>query len=85
MDEMERRGYRPDPKWRVPYWRGDKIGHDRLFGDADFVDDQYCYATHKGGVIYPEHDNTYLKVCVDLLKEKEAPIDWALVEEKLHI
>ena len=81
MDEMECRGYHPDEKWRVPYWRGDKIGHDRLFGDADFVDDQYCYAKHKGGIIYPEHDKAYLDECIALLKEKEAPIDWDAVEK----
>ena len=48
---------------------------------ADFVDDQYCYAKHKGGIIYPEHDKAYLDECVALLKEKEAPIDWDAVEK----
>ena len=85
MDEMERRGYSPDRIWDDPCWRGSTLGREEGWADADFVDDQYCYAAHKGGVIYPEHDNTYLKVCVDLLREKEAPIEWALVEEKLHI
>ena len=81
MDEMERRGYRPDPKWRVPYWRGDKIEYDCLFGDADLADDQYCYAKNKHGIIYPEHNDDYLHKCIALLKEKKAPIDWEKVRE----
>ena len=76
MDEMVRRGYRPDPVWRDPYWRGSTLGRDEKFADADFVDDQYCYAKNKGGVIYPEHDQAYLEDCVGLLGEKEAPVDW---------
>ena len=51
------------------------------WADADFVDDQYCYATHKGGVIYPEHNDEYLRECIVLLKEKNAPIDWEKVEQ----
>lgn len=79
MDEMERRGYHPDRKWDVPQWRGDKLEFDQLFADNDMVDDQYCYATHKGGIIYPEHNKAYLDECITLLKEKEAPIDWDAV------
>ena len=82
MDEMVRRGYNPDSTWRNPMWRGNILGQDNSFADADFVDDQYCYAIHKGGIIYDEHDDTYLRECIKLLKEKEAPIDWEkLVEE----
>ena len=85
MDEMERRGYSPDRTWDDPCWRGSTLGREEGWADADFVDDQYCYAAHKSGIIYPEHDDAYLAECVALLKEKEAPIDWGLVEEKLHI
>lgn len=74
MDEMESRGYCPDPKWKVPYWRGDKIGHDRLFGNADFVDDQYCYAKNKHGIIYPEHNDEYLRECIENLRDKGVDI-----------
>ena len=81
MDEMRRRGYNPSHEWMAPCWRGDTLEFDNTFADADFVDDQYCYATHKGGIIYPEHDKAYLDECVALLKEKEAPIDWDAVEK----
>jgi uncharacterized protein (TIGR02328 family) len=83
MDEMERRGYHPDRKWDVPQWRGDKLEFDPLFTDNDMVDDQYCYARNKQGIIYPEHNKAYLNECIALLKEKEAPIDWEQVERGL--
>ena len=76
MDEMRRRGYKPDESWRNPCYRGKDLAMDWNFADADFVDDQYCYATHKGGIIYPEHNQEYLDFCLDLLKEKGAPIDY---------
>ena len=77
MDEMKRRGYHPDETWYNPLYRGSTIGEmTDLWADGDMVDDQYCYATHKGGIIYPEHNDAYLAECVALLKEKNAPIDW---------
>lgn len=80
MDEMERRGYHPDRGWDDPCWRGSTLGREECWADADFVDDQYCYATHKNGIIYPEHNDEYLRECITLLKEKNAPIDWEKVE-----
>lgn len=70
MDEMERRGYSPDRTWDDPCWRGSTLGREEGWADADFVDDQYCYATHKGGIIYPEHDKDYLVECLENLKAK---------------
>lgn len=81
MDEMKRRGYRPDPQWECVNWRGNILGLDTSFADPDFVDDEYCYAVNKGGVIYPEHNDDYLRECIALLKEKQAPIDWEKVRE----
>ena len=79
MDEMAERGFKVDLDWRNPYYRGKVIGIDNKFTDADFVDDDYCYAIHKRGLIFDEHNATYLKECIDLLKKKEAPIEWSKV------
>ena len=79
MDEMKRRGYNPDEIWRNPCYRGKSLPMQWDFADADFVDDQYVYATKKGGIIYPEHNDEYLAECIRLLKEKNAPIDWEKV------
>lgn len=76
MDEMERRGYHPDRTWNDPCWRGKTLGREEGWADADMVEDQYCYATHKDGIIYPEHNDAYLATCIALLKEKDAPINW---------
>jgi uncharacterized protein (TIGR02328 family) len=77
MDEMRRRGYKPDCSWNNPCYRGKELGESLEFSvDADMVDDQYCYATHKGGVIYPEHNDAYLDECIALLHAKNAECDW---------
>ena len=70
MDEMERRGYHPDRTWDDPCWRGSTLGREEGWAAADIVDDQYCYVAHKGGIIYPEHDEAYLIECLENLKEK---------------
>lgn len=70
MDEMERRGYHPDRTWDDPCWRGSTLGREEGWADADYVEDQYCYATHKGGIIYPEHNDEYIRECVENLALK---------------
>lgn len=70
MDEMERRGYHPDRTWDDPCWRGTALGRQEGWADGDITDDQYVYAAHKGGIIYPEHNDDYLRECLDNLKEK---------------
>lgn len=70
MNEMKRRGYPPDKIWEDCCWRGSVLGREEEWASADIVDDQYCYATHKGGIIYPEHNDEYLKECLENLKEK---------------
>ena len=83
MDEMKRRGYNPDGSWGAAGYRGSTLGMDYNFADEDFACDQYCYATHKGGIIYPEHNDAYLRECIELLKIKEAPINFEEVEKQL--
>lgn len=83
-DEMKRRGYNPDNSWNAAGYRGTALGMDRNFADEDYASDQYCYATHKGGIIYPEHNDAYLRECIELLKTKEAPINFEEVEKLLQ-
>jgi hypothetical protein len=47
------------------------------------VEEYYYYAKEKGEIIYPEHNDDYLRECITLLKEKEAPIDWEAVKDGL--
>lgn len=66
MDEMERRGYKPDKIWRNPDYRGKVLGFDANWCDCGLVDIWYNYK----GMIYPEHNKFYLKECLDNLAEK---------------
>ena len=83
MEEMRRRGYNPDKTWYAAEYRGSTLGYESGWADQDITDDQYCYAAHKDGIIYPEHDDTYLRECIELLKTKEAPIDFEELEKNL--
>jgi uncharacterized protein (TIGR02328 family) len=86
MDEMERRGYHPDITWRNPWYRGKALGESELMEvDPDLVDDQYCYATHKGGTIYPEHNAEYLRECIENLKSKGVDTDCIEVAMAYHL
>jgi hypothetical protein len=69
----------------APCWRGDTLEFDNTFADADFVDDQYCYATHKGGMIYPEHNAEYLRECIENLKSKGVDTDCIEVAMAYHL
>ena len=70
MDEMKRRGYNPDAKWEVPNWRGSTLEFDKMFVLDDDLVEEYYYYGQKGETIYPEHNDAYLKECIDNLRDK---------------
>ena len=80
MEEMRRRGYNPDPVWMKVNWRGNILGEEENWANSFLVED-LCSASR----IYPEHNDDYLRECIALLKEKEAPIDWSVVERDLGL
>ena len=59
MEEMEKRGYKPDPLWKDPLYRGKVVtpypAHDIKAADSP---------------IYPEHNDAYLDECLENLKNK---------------
>ena len=59
MQEMQRRGYRPDPLWADPLYRGKTA--------APYCHEAACEAT---SLLYPEHDTAYLAECLNNLKQK---------------
>ena len=66
MDEMIARGYHPDEIWRDPNWRGSTLGMVEGWSYQDTVDDIYdC-----NGMIYDEHNDAYLRECIENLKSK---------------
>lgn len=70
---MERRGYHPDKTWRHSSYRGTALGYE-----PEFCGCEYAYTRE---IVYPEHNDDYLHECINLLKEKDAPIDWEKVEQ----
>ena len=71
MDEMKRRGYKPDEIWRNPNWRGKVLAEDKNWCQEELVDIWY----HYNGTIYPEHNDSYLKECIDNLADKGIVIE----------
>ena len=65
MDEMEHRGYHPDPVWRDTNWRGSKLkySNDREWNCSPALTDYLMCAKADGCLFYPEHDDKYLEEC----------------------
>lgn len=85
MEEMQRRGYHPDKVWENPDWRGNQIGEACDWADANGVEELWMNVNQMCSIIYPEHNDDYLRECIQLLKEKNAPIDWEKMEKELNV
>lgn len=64
MQEMFRRGYRCDPAWQDPSYRG----KSKLWAQADTK--VICEAMRNHPCIYPEHNKAYMNECLENLKSK---------------
>lgn len=68
MDEMEARGYHPDLVWRKPNWRGATIGEEDNWTKGSY--EKLHEMGQQGVMIFAEHNDAYLRECIDILKEK---------------
>ena len=66
MDEMERRGYKPDKIWRDINYRGKDLDVEPSWCDEAMFETWRYYK----GNIYEEHDKYYLEECKENLKQK---------------
>ena len=92
MTEMEARGYHPDPVWKNPNWRGNTLGEDNWMKNINETSPNpplwsmllaaTCLSNEP---LYKEHNDEYLKECIELLKTKEAPIDFKKLEKELNL
>lgn len=73
MDEMKRRGYNPDPIWRNINYRGKDLKEQENWCDTDIFE---MYYHSPDDYIYPEHNEAYLKECLDNLSSKGIIIDF---------
>lgn len=87
MLEMKRRGYHPDQRWALYSYRG--LQDLPLFEDCNPAQDGELQINalmeDPSWIIYPEHDEAYLKECIVLLKTRNAPMDFERVEKELNI
>ena len=68
MDEMTRRGYSPDNRWYNPLYRGKTAPKHR---DTDDTKARIFFMTlYRPSKVYPEHDEQYLKECLENLAGK---------------
>lgn len=66
MDEMERRGYKPDKIWRNANYRGKELGFEENWCESALV----IACAESKEYIYPEHDDAYLNECLENLRRK---------------
>lgn len=62
----ELKNHRTDPLWLSPYYRGLKIGFVTV--DDNFFKELEEARSRK--IIYPEHNTSYMRECLDNLKNK---------------
>lgn len=75
MDEMEKRGYKPNPVWREINYRGKDIGF------MGRITQEEVDVAARLKPIFKEHDDIYYAFCVKLLKDKD-PFYYIFLEEK---
>ena len=70
MDEMERRGYKPNLAWRDYNWRGDMIGREEGWAHTNTVIELITDAREKNEILFEEHNDEYFKECIENLEQK---------------
>ena len=75
MNEMKRRGYRPDPILEQTNWRGTRLGEEPNWASDDKVSNYLFEVRDNNFIIYPEHNDEYLQECVENLKSKGIEIN----------
>ena len=75
MNEMKLRGYNPDQKWYNPDYRGTALGTEENWGERSMAFSFLSEAEYLGRRIYSEHNDEYLKECMDNLKAKGIEIN----------
>lgn len=75
MEEMKNRGYHPDGVWKDPCWRGSVLGKEENWIDPKACGGYIINAKLLNEMIYPEHNDAYLKECLDNLKSKGIEIE----------
>lgn len=78
---MLQRGYAVDNRWLDRSYRGKIIGYELSEKKYDkiFFGKVFQYESP----VYPEHNKEYLIECINLLKERNAPMAFKKIEREL--
>ena len=82
MTEMANRGYNIDPLWYDPNYHDQEIG---FVYEYEYPLRELLVAKTAPPLIYTEHNDAYLRECIDLLKQKNASIDFDKIEKEFEI
>ncbi len=75
MNEMKRRGYSPNEIWYNVDYRGSSLEEKALWCNSLHLAGFLCAVKNHNYIIYPEHNDEYLKECIDNLKNKGIEIE----------
>ena len=70
INEMKERGYNPNEIWYDIDYRGSTLGEEVLWCDHATMLGFLDAAENHNYPIYPEHNDEYLKECIENLKGK---------------
>ena len=73
MEEMIKRGYHPDEIWNNYNYRGKQLGEQSNWANSSLLPDLQKKIENKE-MIYQEHNNDYLRECLDNLSSKNIEI-----------
>ena len=79
--EMFKRGYSVKRDWLRIDYQGKNLERDNTYYLLN--EKYYKRAVKNESVVYPEHDQDYLIECINLLKQKNAPMDFEKIEREL--
>lgn len=71
MEEMTRRGYKPEIDWYYPYYRGKQLPIKLECVDLDEIIKKLQHT------VYPEHDDRYMAECINNLATKGIYIEYS--------
>ena len=75
MNEMEKRGYHPNKIWYEIDYRGSALGDETFWCNQATMLGFLDGAENHNYIIYPEHNDLYLKECIENLKQKGVEIN----------
>lgn len=70
MAEMKNRGYHPDESWDDCNYRGSILGVEENWCDPKAIGGYVINSILTEETIYPEHDDVYLRECIENLRGK---------------